>query len=178
MFQQAWELSLSVSYEKAFVVGPGHAPIPAKLVSKITSGEFVDLAFLHLYCQPISAWWITNRRPFLDGKLLVSRKRRLVEISDIFTWTEAFTIFQMVMCATHPHRWPDLTRYTLLIIQTARQSPNRAWLEYDLAFHGDAAVGASVQVPRTTPLGTMVYAAGHLGNAAPAMCAVHAMGTT
>ena len=115
---------------------------------------------------------------FLDGKLLVSRKRRSVEISDIFTWTEAFTIFQMVMCATHPHRWPDLTSYTLLIIQTARQSPNRAWLEYDLAFHGDAAVGASVQVPRTAPLGTMVYAAGHLGNAASAMCAVHAMGTT
>ena len=40
---------------------------------------------------------------FLDGKLLVSQKRRLVEISDILTWTEAFTIYQMVLCAAHPH---------------------------------------------------------------------------
>ena len=32
--------------EKVFLVGPGHAPIPAKLVSKISSGQFVDLADL------------------------------------------------------------------------------------------------------------------------------------
>ncbi len=32
--------------EKAFTVGPGHAPIPAKLVSKMTGGEFVELAEL------------------------------------------------------------------------------------------------------------------------------------
>jgi len=76
---------------------------------------------------------------FLDGKLLVSQKRRLVEISDILTWTEAFTIYQMVLCAAHPHRWPDLTKYKLLIIPTACHSPDRAWLEYDLAFGRDAA---------------------------------------
>ena len=79
-----------------------------------------------------------------DGKLVVSKKRWVVEIQDILTWTEAFTIFQMVMCAIHPHCWPDLTKYKLLIIQMARQSPSRAWLEYDLAFRKDAAAtGAS-----------------------------------
>ena len=35
---------LPPSVDKAFVVGPGQAPIPAKLVSRITSGQFVDLA--------------------------------------------------------------------------------------------------------------------------------------
>ena len=34
------------SVGKAFVVGPGYAPIPAKLVAKITSGIFVELADL------------------------------------------------------------------------------------------------------------------------------------
>ena len=129
------------SVDKAFVVGPGHAPIPAKLVAKITSGQFVDLADL------LSANLRTAEhepQTFLDGKLVVSKKRRAVEIQDILTWTEAFTIFQMVMCATHPHRWPDLTKYKLLIIQTARQSTSRAWMEYDLAFRKDAAAtGAS-----------------------------------
>ena len=46
--------------------------------------------------------------------------------------------------ATHPHRLPDLTKWKLLIIQMARQSPSGAWLEYDLAFRKDAAAtGAS-----------------------------------
>ena len=34
------------SLENVFVVGPGQAPTPAKLVSKVTSGQFVDLTDL------------------------------------------------------------------------------------------------------------------------------------
>ena len=34
------------TFDKAFVVGPGYAPIPYKLVGKITGGQFVDLADL------------------------------------------------------------------------------------------------------------------------------------
>ena len=129
------------SFDKAFVVGPGHPPIPAKLVTKITSGQFVGLAdLLSSNLRTVEH----EPQTFLDGKLLVSKKHRAVEIQDILTWTEAFTIFQMVMCSTHAHRWPDLTKYKLLIIQTARQSAGRAWLEYDLAFCKDAAAtGAS-----------------------------------
>lgn len=36
--------------------------------------------------------------------------------------------FQMVICSTHPLRWPDLKKHWL------------AWLKYDLAFGKDAAV--------------------------------------
>ena len=39
-------LTLAPSVGKAFVVGPGYAPIPEKLVAKITSGAFVELADL------------------------------------------------------------------------------------------------------------------------------------
>ena len=68
-----------------------------------------------------------------------SSKRRLVEVKDILTWTETFTIYQMVLCAVYPQHWLDLTKYKLLIIQTARQYPGQAWLEYNLAFRTDAA---------------------------------------
>ena len=76
--------SPSNSVDKAFVVGPGHALIPAKLVAKITSGQFVDLADL------LSANLRTSEhkpQAFLDGKLVVSKKRWVVEIQDILTWT-------------------------------------------------------------------------------------------
>ena len=36
--------TLGPSVGKAFVVGPGYAPIPGKLVAKITSGTFIELA--------------------------------------------------------------------------------------------------------------------------------------
>ena len=75
--------------EKAFVVSPGHAPVPHKLVGKITNGQFMDLADL------LSA---NLRSPeqepqtYLDGKLIVSSskrpsKRRLDEVKDVLTWT-------------------------------------------------------------------------------------------
>ena len=77
---------------------------------------------------------------FLDGRLVVSpSKRSQVEIKDILNWTKAVTIFQMVLCTVHPHRLHDLSKYKLLIIQTAHHFSGSAWLEYNLAFRQDAA---------------------------------------
>ena len=91
---------------------------------------------------------------FLDGRLVVSSsKRRQVEIKDILTWTEAFTIFQMVLCAVDPHRLHDLCKYRLLNIQTARHFSCSAWLEYDLVFRKDAAASESVGEQKLTPQG-------------------------
>ena len=125
------ESSLASSQsEKAFIVGPGHAPNPSQLVSKIIGYQFVELADL---LSPNLRAVEQEPQTFLDGKLMVSSsKRGQVEIKD-------FTIFQMVLCAAHPHRWPDLLKYKLLIIQTARHFSGSASLEYDQAFRKDAA---------------------------------------
>ena len=40
------ESSTFPNLNEAFVVGPGYAPVPYKLLSKITGGLFVDLADL------------------------------------------------------------------------------------------------------------------------------------
>lgn len=123
--------------EKALVVGPGHAPVPYKLVTKITSGQFMDLADLSANLRSPEQ----EPQTYLEDYLIVSSfKRPLVEIMDISTWTEAFTIYQMVLCSVHQQRWSDLTKYEVRIIQTARQYLGQAWLEYNLAFCTDAAV--------------------------------------
>ena len=103
--------------EKACTVSPGHAPVPSKLVSKIVGGQFVEMADL---------FSINLRAPeqelqmFLDGMLVVSSsKRRQVEKKDILTWTDSFIIFQRVLCAVHAHRWPNLSKYKLLIIHSS-----------------------------------------------------------
>ena len=129
--------TLAPSVGKAFVVGPGYAPIPGKLVAKITSGAFIELA--DLLAENIRVQE-AEPRSYLDGKLLdAPAKKRVVEINDILTWIQAFTIYQWIFSSTYPFRWQDTTQCKLLIIQTASQFPGPAWLNYDTAFRKDAA---------------------------------------
>ena len=129
--------TLAPSVSKVFVVGPGYAPILGKLVAKITSGTFVEL--VDLLVENIRTQE-AEPHTYLDGKLLVApAKKRVVEISDILTWIQAFTIYQWIFCSTYPSRWRDTTQYKLLILQTASQFPAPAWLNYDTAFRNDGA---------------------------------------
>lgn len=54
------------SVGKAFVVGPGYAPVPAELVKKITSGVFVELA--DFLAENLGAQE-SESHTYLDGKL-------------------------------------------------------------------------------------------------------------
>ena len=64
---------LGASVGKAFVVGPGYAPIPGKPVAKITSGAFVELA--DLLAENIRAQE-AEPHSYLDGKLLVASAKK------------------------------------------------------------------------------------------------------
>ena len=122
------------SLNRPFVVGPGHSPIPEKLVTKIRTGKFVDLA--DLLAENLKAQE-SEPHTYLDGKLLVSSsKKRVQEITDIITWVEAFTIFSWIFCSAHPSRWQDPTQYKLLIIKTSRQFPGKPGFTMTLPFVG------------------------------------------
>lgn len=119
--------------QQPFVVGPGFSPIPAKTVSQIVAGKYVDLSDL-------LSVNIVQREPesqvYLDGRLVVqpSPKRHRRKIEDIASWCEAFTIFSLIVTSSFPHRWKDLTSYKLLILRTYRHFSGRVWLAYDQAF--------------------------------------------
>ena len=124
--------------DQPFVVGPGFSPVPAKLVSQIRSGKFVDLSEL-LAANLVSSE--NEPQLMLDGRLVLSaspRKSRR-RIDDVTTWTEAFTVFSLVLTSFFPHRWKDLTLYKLLILRISRQFSGRVWLAYDKAFREHAA---------------------------------------
>ena len=91
-----------------FCGGSWLCSVAYKLLFKITAGLFVDLADLlpdKIQAQEIKA------HVFLEGKLVVSgSKKRVVEIADMVTWTEAFTIFCMILCHTFPSRWKGLNQ--------------------------------------------------------------------
>jgi hypothetical protein len=98
---------------------------------------FIELA--DLLAENIKAQEI-EPQAFLEGRLLVSSsKKRVVEVTDILSWIEAFTIYSLILCQSYPARWTDLSQVKLLIIQTAKRFPGLAWLHYDGAFRKEAA---------------------------------------
>ena len=70
---------------------------------------------------------------------LPSAKKQRRRIEDIVTWSEAFTIFTLILTSYFPHRWKDLTSYKLLILRTYRLFSGRVWLAYDQVFRQHAA---------------------------------------
>lgn len=114
--------------DKAFVVGPGHAPIYAKLVAKTTGGHFIELADM-LSANPQAME--QEPQAFLNGTLVASGpKRRQVEIHDILICTEAFTMFHSQ--APYYISWNDSTAGplvdadTVMYVATAMESTPKA----------------------------------------------------
>ena len=131
-------LGLPSSVQQPFVLPPGFTPVPAKTVSQILAGKFIDLGDL------LSAN-ITEKEPesqvYFGSHLVVtpSAKKHRRKIDDIVSWSEAFSIFMLILTSYFPHRWKDLTCYKLLILQTQRHFSGRVWCAYDLAFRQHAA---------------------------------------
>lgn len=121
---------------KDFIIGLGYSPIPHKLVLKITTGQFIELTDLLVDNLKANE---PETQMFLEGKLVVAlARKRTIEIQDILTWIEPFTIYCIVLCTSQPTRWADLSHYKLLI-QTAKTFPGKAWQLYDTAFRKNTA---------------------------------------
>ena len=79
----------------------------SKLVIKINSGVFVDLADLlaALKCVRNSGSMLT----WMTNSLVATAKKRAVEISCILVWIQAFTICQWTFWSTYHSCWWDTT---------------------------------------------------------------------
>ena len=121
-----------------FVIGLGFSPIPPKIVTQILSGKFVEF-------DELLSTNIVLMEPELqllfDGHLVLTSgpKKFKCRIEDIATWMEAYSTFMLVLTSYFPHRWKDLCRYQLLILQTHCQFASHVWLSYDRAFRQHAA---------------------------------------
>ena len=82
-----------------------------------------------------------RRQLLLDSRLLLTTtsKRPKRSIDDITSWSEAFSIYSLILTSHYPSRWHDLTLYKPLILRTYHQFQGNAWLTYDRAFREHAA---------------------------------------
>ena len=143
-------------------MGPGFSSVPAKLLSQICSGKFVDLSEL-LAANLVSS--NTEPQLMLDGRLVLSAppKKPCRRIEDITTWTETFTVFSLVLTSFYPHRWKDLTLYRLLILWIYRQFSGRVWHACNKAFREHA---AATRLVDWSTMNTQLFTF-HAGGASP-----------
>ena len=124
-------------FKQPFVVGPGFAPIPHKVVCSIVGGEYINLGIL---IRKPAEGRETGPSVSFDGRVILSNAPKPPRrITDLTLWSQAFSIYALILVSYHPHRAADLLRYHLLILRLASQFQGSAWCEYDEAFRRDAA---------------------------------------
>ena len=114
------------------------AQTPAKLVSWIVAGKFVELHEL------LSTNLVLNEpepQLLFNGQLVLTLtpKKPKGRVDNITSWLEAFSIYCLTLSSHFPHCWKDLMQYQLLILRTHRQFAGRVWLGYVRAFCEHAA---------------------------------------
>ena len=119
-----------------FILGPGRAPISAKVVTQIVSCKFIDM--VKLVPENLEELRPVTPSFSIEGSTIIpsskTNPRKVKEISDIMTWVEAFTSYISVMSAYFPHRARDLLAYMALVMRTEKRYGGSAWRHYDRAF--------------------------------------------
>ena len=130
--------SQSGSAESAFILGPGRAPIPAKIVKRIISHEFVEMSEL----MPKNLDELQAETPvfIFVGSMVVPKlnSAKKSAVIDILTWVECFNSYIALLTTFYPPRSHDLLAYMALIVRTAKRFTGTAWLDYDRAFRREA----------------------------------------
>ena len=119
-------------------LGDGVPPVPAKLATKIRSGEFVDMGEL------LPEFWAAPQEEKSEGKRL-HRDRRSRKVTDIFTWLQCFGAYVTVRAVPAPHLIPELMAYQATIVRVSQDYAGLAWVRYDAAFRRQAALTGNTQ---------------------------------
>ena len=113
-----------------FIISSALPVVPVKLVKKIWSGEYVDMAELLRDNMEVE-----RRRHATEGEggsgAGTSSRR---EIPDLLSWLHCFSLYAAVVCERYPNKARELWAYQALIVSEHRRCGGRGWLLYDSAF--------------------------------------------
>ena len=121
-----------------FTLGEGLPPVPAKLVSKIRKGEYVDMAELLRDNMELE-----RRRDLRSAAssalgLIPPTSRR--EVPDLLSWIQCFGMYAAVLSNSYPNKVQQLYAYQTMIVREARRCGEKRWLAYDQMFRQQAAI--------------------------------------
>ena len=130
------------------LIAKGLPTLPAKLVAKAQSLEFVEME--EFLPTPRSLRLAEQRRPnpslqeSLVGALnhfqALQQQKAQRRVLDVMTWTRCFTLYMAVVAKTRAEMVPYMAAHLHTVFKLYHRAPqSAAWLEYDVQFRMEAA---------------------------------------
>ena len=135
--------SLPVTRATGIILSPALQPIPARLVQRIQSGEFVEMRDLLSDNIALHDQLEAVHGPFLAASTPGSSRPRLREVPSLISWVFCFIAYMAVRTQDLATR--DQLAYCRLIIREALRHGGMGWLDYDRSFRSQAAIDRSMR---------------------------------
>ena len=119
-----------------FSMGDGLPPVPAKVVEKILSGQFVDMA--ELLRDNLEVEWRRNTMESTTAGPVPTARPVRREVPDLLSWVQCFGMFASVMASKFPEKVTQLLAYQTITIREARRCGGGGWQGYDRMFRQQA----------------------------------------
>ena len=123
----------------AFQLSSSFQPVPAKMVAKIRSLQYVDMREL----LPDNVSLLKNMEEldakFVSASLPATARPKLREVHSLLTWASCFTLYVAILAESHPHVVQQRLAYMALIVREARRNGGEGWRSYDTIFRQNAA---------------------------------------
>ena len=112
--------------------------LPQKLIKRIQSLEFVDMAEL------IPDAWVYQDEETSKCCHHARHPQKKGKVKDIVLWVECFSIYAGVLTTKYPHSAPNLMAYQRTIVHASRTYKGDCWLSYDTNYRRRAAACKSL----------------------------------
>lgn len=118
-------------------------PIPARLVRRIVSGEFVEMRELLSDNLALHDQLEAVHGPLLSMSTPGSLRARMREVPSLTSWVYCFAAYMAVRTTDPLTR--DMLAYCRLIIREALRHGGSGWQDYDRSFRSQAAIDHSLR---------------------------------
>ena len=130
----------SVVVPTGLFLGDGLLPLPQKLMRRIIALEFVEMREL------LPEEWLHSVTEESDNHSCCNSavKKKKAPVTNIFTWFQGYASLVGALSTAYPSKVPQFMAYQSMIIRCYKDFEGLAWVQYDHAFHRQAAVSKNL----------------------------------
>ena len=132
-----------LDHSQGMILSAALQPIPARLVRRIQSGEFVEMRDLLTDNIALHEQLEAVQGPLLSAATPGALRARLREVPSLISWVFCFAAYMVVRTQDEATR--EMLSYCRRVIREALRHGGQGWQEYDRSFQAQAAIDRSLR---------------------------------